>query len=78
MSIDDRYRDKNGLISRKHGNTLVSALQDLRGQSFAAGKSESVKLSDVFTEFHERCDTISEGGDRIGHPSSGGKGKSAG
>jgi hypothetical protein len=53
MSIDDRHRDKNGEISRKHGNTLVSTLLRIYGQSFAAGESESAKLSDVLARLHE-------------------------
>jgi hypothetical protein len=53
MSIDDRHRDKNGEISRKQGNTLVSTLRRIYGQSFAAGESESAKLSDVLAKLHE-------------------------
>jgi hypothetical protein len=53
MSIDDRHRDKNGEISRKHGNTLVSTLRRIYGPSFAAGESESAKLSDVLAKLHE-------------------------
>jgi hypothetical protein len=52
MSIDDRHRDQNGEISRKHGNTLVSTLRRIYGQSFAAGESESAKLSDVLAKLH--------------------------
>jgi hypothetical protein len=53
MSIDDRHRDKNGEISRKHGNTLVSTLRRIYGPSFAAGESETAKLSDVLAKLHE-------------------------
>jgi hypothetical protein len=53
MSIDDRHRDKNGEISRKHGNTLVSTLRKIYGPAFAAGESESAKLSDVLAKLHE-------------------------
>jgi hypothetical protein len=54
MSIDDRHRDKNGEISRKHGNTLVSTLRRIiYGPSFAAGESESAKLSDVLAKLHD-------------------------
>ena len=53
MSIDDRHRDKNGEISRKHGNTLVSTLRRIYRPSFAAGESESAKLSDVLEKLHE-------------------------
>jgi len=51
MSIDDPHRDKNGEISRKHGNTLVSTLRRIYGPSFAGG--ESAKLSDVLAKLHE-------------------------
>ena len=53
MNIDDRHRDKNGEISRKHGNTLVGTLRKIYGDSFAAGESESAKLSDVLSKLHE-------------------------
>ena len=51
--IDDRHRDKNGEISRKHGNTLVGTLRRIYGPSFAAGESESAKLNDVLAKLHE-------------------------
>ena len=47
MSIDDRHRDKNGEISKKHGNTLVRTLRKLYGTTFAAGWPETAKLADV-------------------------------
>ena len=53
MSIDDRHRDKNGEISRKHGNTLVGTLRKIYGPSFAAGVSDSAKLADVLAKLHE-------------------------
>jgi hypothetical protein len=53
MSIDDRHRDKNGEISRKHGNTLVSTLRRIYGPSFATGESENAKLSEVLAKLHE-------------------------
>jgi hypothetical protein len=53
MAIDDRHRDKNGEISRKHGNTLVGTLRRIYGDSFAAGEPESAKLSDVLAKLHE-------------------------
>ena len=45
--LDDRHRDKDGEISRKHGNTLVRTLRKIYGQSFASGFAETDKLSDV-------------------------------
>jgi len=53
MSIDDRHRDKNGEISRKHGNTLVGTLRKINGHSFAAGEADSTKLQDVLEKLHE-------------------------
>lgn len=53
MSIDDRHRDKNGEISQKHGNTLVSTLRKIYGPSFAPGEAESAKLSQVLAHLHE-------------------------
>jgi hypothetical protein len=53
MSIDDRHRDKNGEISRKHGNTLVGTLRKIYGQAFAAGEPESAKLETVLAKLHE-------------------------
>jgi hypothetical protein len=50
MSIDDRHRDKNGEISRKHGNTLVGTLRKIYGPSFAAGEPDSAKLDDVLSK----------------------------
>jgi hypothetical protein len=45
--LDDRHRDKDGEISRKHGNTLVRNLRTIYGSSFAGGFAETDKLSDV-------------------------------
>ena len=53
MSIDDRHRDKNGEISRKRGSTLVSTLRKIYGENFAAGESDTAKLSDVLDKLHE-------------------------
>ena len=35
MSINDRHRDKNGEMSKQHGNTLVSTLRKIYGMTFA-------------------------------------------
>jgi hypothetical protein len=43
----ERHRDKNGEISRKHGNTLIGALRKTYGANFAKGCAESERLSDV-------------------------------
>ena len=51
--LDNRHRDKNGEISKKHGNTLVRTLRKLYGQTFAAGQIETAKLSDVLQYLNE-------------------------
>jgi hypothetical protein len=53
MSIEDRHRDRNGEISRTHGNTLVGTLRKIYGATFAAGEPDSAKLQDVLAELHE-------------------------
>jgi hypothetical protein len=45
--LDKRHRDKNGEISKKHGNTLISTLRKTYGANFASGFDGSQKLSDV-------------------------------
>ncbi|MFZ0149079.1 MAG: hypothetical protein WBG18_22980 [Xanthobacteraceae bacterium] len=35
MAVDARYRDKDGEISRKHGNVLVGRLRTSYGGRFA-------------------------------------------
>ena len=48
--LHGRHRDKNGEISRKHGNTLVRTLRTIYGPSFAQGAEPSEKLSDLLVE----------------------------
>jgi hypothetical protein len=47
LGLDNRHRDKNGQISRKHGNTLVETLRKIYGSEFASKFKETDKLSDV-------------------------------
>ncbi len=51
--LDNRHRDKDGEISRKHGNTLVRTLRKMYGAGFAPGFNDSGKLSDVLRKFNE-------------------------
>jgi len=53
MSMNDRHRDKSGEISKKHGNTLVRTLRKMYGNTFAAGQSETAKLSEVLQHLNE-------------------------
>jgi hypothetical protein len=51
--LDGRDRDKNGVISSKHGDTLVRTLRKIYGQGFAAGYPETEKLSEVLLQLNE-------------------------
>jgi hypothetical protein len=51
--LDNRHRNKDGEISHKHGNTLVSTLRKIYGMSFAAGYPATEKLSDVLHQLNE-------------------------
>jgi hypothetical protein len=51
--LDDRHRDKNGEISRKHGDTLISTLRQTYGQSFAPGFGGNLRLSEVLDTLDE-------------------------
>ena len=53
MPIDTRHRDKNGEISRKHGNTLIRTLRRTYGPGFAAGCKDDDKLTDVLHKLDE-------------------------
>jgi hypothetical protein len=51
--LDARHRDKDGEISRKHGNTLVRTLRETYGPRFARGLNGEKKLSEVLKELDE-------------------------
>ena len=51
--LENRHRDKNGEISRKHGNTLVGTLRKHYGAGFAPGFKDTDKLSDVLAKLDE-------------------------
>ena len=51
--LDGRHRDKDGAISKKHGNTLVRTLRKLYGQGFAAGYPETATLGEVLQHLNE-------------------------
>ena len=51
--LDQRHRDKNGEISRKHGNTLIGTLRKTHGPDFAEGFNDTDKLSDVLHALDE-------------------------
>ena len=51
--LDHRHRDKNGEISRKHGNTLIATLRRTYGPHFAPGVEGNKKLEDVLQDLDE-------------------------
>jgi hypothetical protein len=51
--LDNRHRDKNGEIGRKHGNTLMGTLRKHYGAVFAPGFKDTEKLSDVLAKLDE-------------------------
>ena len=53
MTFDTPHRDKNGEISRKHGNTLMRTLRMTYGPGFAPGCADDAKLSDVLEKLDE-------------------------
>jgi len=53
QGLDGRHRDKDGEISRKHGNTLVGTLRKIYGKPFAAGYPDATILSDVLHQLNE-------------------------
>jgi hypothetical protein len=48
--LDDRHRDVDGEISRKHSNTKVGTLRDTYGQGFASGVPNDANLKDVLDQ----------------------------
>lgn len=53
MAIDARHRDKNGEISRKHGNTLIRTLRMTYGPGFAQGCADDEKIGAVLHKLDE-------------------------
>jgi hypothetical protein len=51
--LDHRHRDKNGEISRKHGNTLIGTLRKIYGPGFAMGQPEHATLGDALATLNE-------------------------
>jgi hypothetical protein len=51
--LDNRRRNHDGEISRKHGNTLIGTLRKIYGQRFAAGYPATEKLSEVLLQLNE-------------------------
>jgi hypothetical protein len=53
MGVGVRYRDKDGEIGRKYGDTLIGTLRSSYGSRFARGCTENEKLSDALAKLDE-------------------------
>ena len=51
--LHGRHRDKNGQISKKHGNTLIRTLRKVYGPGFAKGQPDHEKLSEALALLDE-------------------------
>lgn len=51
--LDQRHRDKDGEISRKHGNTRISTLRNIYGPNFASGFAPNATVADVLHALNE-------------------------
>lgn len=51
--LDGRHRDKDGEISKKHGNTQLSTLRKIYGKGFAAGYPDTTELNEVLRQLNE-------------------------
>ena len=52
--LDNRHRDKNGEISRKHGNTLIRTLRETYERGFAPECDPNAKLRDCLDQIDEK------------------------
>ena len=52
-ALMSRHRDKNGEISKKHGNTLIRTLRKTYGAQFAKGCADNETLRDVLHKLDE-------------------------
>jgi len=51
--LHGRHRNKDGEISRKHGNTLIRTLRRVYGVGFAQGAADDDRLEDVLAGLDE-------------------------
>lgn len=51
-NLDDRYRDENGEIRKKQGNTRVVTLRKIYGPEFAQDHRGDKKLENVLKDEH--------------------------
>ncbi len=48
--LDQRHRDRDGTISRKHGNSKVGTLRKEFGEQFAEGRRSDLLLKNLLAE----------------------------
>jgi hypothetical protein len=48
--LDGRHRDRDGTISRKHGNTKIGTLRKEFGEDFAEGRRSEMQLKTLRDE----------------------------
>jgi hypothetical protein len=53
MGVSALYRNKDGEISRKHGDTLIGTLRTSYGSRFGKGCADNEKLSDALAKLDE-------------------------
>lgn len=53
VGLDHRHRDRNGQISKKHGNTLISTLRKTYGEAFAIDEPDDATLGEVLDRLDE-------------------------
>jgi hypothetical protein len=52
--LENRHRDRDGEISRKHGNTLIRTLRETYGYDFAPHCDGNWKLGDCLEHLDEK------------------------
>jgi hypothetical protein len=52
--LDNRHRDANGEISRKHGNAQIRSLRRIYGPEFAPGRRADMILRSLLEETGNR------------------------
>jgi hypothetical protein len=52
--VDNRHRDANGEINRRHGDTQIKTLRRIYGVAFAPGFTPNAKLSDALAMLDDR------------------------
>ena len=56
--LDNRYRDDDGRIHAKRGDTLVGTLRNIYGADFAPGRRSDMRLDSLLDA--EGCSSLSQ------------------